>query len=376
MPPLLKQINIGIIRGAGVGNKLADVFIRFLELVIDKENTKRLTCNEPYLKVNFHEDKDRQGRPYVYDSFKSLTEYNKDFKKKSQEDAEKLESTVKKWFLDHDIKTIFRTSINAEALYLFRQKVKAIKEIALETPVGGRMLIIRDQAEGFYANSTYSAHEELIHFGGFYTKFHQQKLVEYALTKASNHFGEHEFKCLAIYKFHLFGNFLENWIMEAAEKRCTIIPYQPDNGLTELIQFINKSIFNKKNTKNLLVICSNEVGDVILESIMTSINIASPKTELYSKNIYLDTSFNEQITEFQTVHGSADDLEDSKGNINESLNPIATFRIAAYIAEQVLKVENAREKMEEVIVGLKMKGLKNTTPIIDFIFSEFSNHSF
>lgn len=403
---------LGVIRGAGTGNRLVEIFTGFLKSLVQEENKRRPEGRT--IRIEFEEDekrgKDESEKYYIYHSFQSLirevqSTKESSYKILSERDAERLKGVCKDWF-EKGVRIIFRTSINAEALYLFRRDMKAVKELTFATPLGGKVLVVRDEAEGFYTNEEYRLGAGEVTFSGKYTREHQQRVTEHALTTAGDFFTrmeiqareaeirqlqainpngrlQHqsrleelkveiqllkagkklpEFKQLAIYKFHLFGNFLERWIKE---KSPGIAATQPDNGLTTLIQFINTGQLFQKEAKNVLVICSNEVGDLIHESLLSSSNITSnsAKIELYTKNVYLAKPFYGRLKAYQTVHGSADDLEDDPQK-REQLNPIATFRIAADIAENELGISNVRQKMEEAIVGVKIAGLNSTTDII------------
>ena len=224
-----KSIKIGVIIGAGSGKRLAGIFEEFLTKLAQSHGVK----------VEFLKDPDENASPPYYHSYQSLEAHcieeiskgnSANFKEISEKEVEVLFNTVTKWH-EAGVKAIFRTAINAETLYLFRQKVKAIKEFTINTQHGRKILFIRDQTEGFYANKSYSVNEEAgeITFEGKYSKVYQQEIVEYAARRASEKFNGQPFKKWAIYKHHLFGDTLHSWIKEV-DKELTL--YQPDTGLT------------------------------------------------------------------------------------------------------------------------------------------------
>ncbi|MCB9266991.1 MAG: hypothetical protein H6558_18345 [Lewinellaceae bacterium] len=354
---------IGLIRGEGTGNRLADLFIDFLLAIVEQENKRRASKGQPPILPDFVEDKEDNGEVKIYHSFKSLVDaVGRDqakFKEISEAEVRRLKNLMARWF-EEGIRVAFRTSINAEALYLFRQEVKSIKEFTF-IPTGDRkkkVLIVRDQAEGFYANTAYWLDDEEIRFEGKYTRAHQQKLIRHALRRSEEVLGKKVTKW-AIYKHHLFGDKLEEWIKEVDNE---IEVWQPDNGLTYLLNFVYGAHPTAKN--NLLVICSNEVGDLIYESILGTLNIDA-KLELFTKNILLEKPHNGEFKAYQTVHGSADDIAGT-----EKLLPYATLRIAADIAEKELAIPGIRAKTEKAIVYSKRKLLKETNKIVNCIYRE------
>lgn len=355
-----KSIKIGIIIGAGSGKRLAGIFEEFLTKLGQKHGVKVKCLKDP-------DEKDL--RPY-YHSYQSLEAISGGdsavFKTTSEKEVEALFKTVTKWH-KAGVKAIFRTAINAETLYLFRQEVKAIKEFTINTQHGRKILFIRDQTEGFYANTKYFVNEEVgeITFEGKYSKVYQQEIVKYAARRAYEKFNGLPFEKWAIYKHHLFGDALQSWLREADED---IIVYQPDTGLTELHKFFDPPEA-KRDPQNLVVICSNEVGDVIYESLIKDLD-GSAKLMLFSKNVYMVEPLSGLFYDYQTVHGSADDKV-TLNEEDEEILPYATFRIAAEIAEDIIGLEGVRERMEKAIIPARRSLNEKTKTIKQIIFSHF-----
>ncbi|MCB9353083.1 MAG: hypothetical protein H6575_00760 [Lewinellaceae bacterium] len=363
LPPRLTNevIKVGVIVGAGTGRRLADIFKTFLQGLVDAYSDRP---------IKFEFDMNDDGSEYMYHSYQSLLDAAGDdtakFDELSTKQAERLVGLTTKWY-NKGVRTIFRTSVNAEALYLFRQKVKAVKEFGLETNSGSRILFVRDQAEGFYANESYRIENDAeIHFNGSFTKAHQQQVSEYALQAAQRFIGENRFRKWALYKHHLFGNVLENWIRDVDPE---IKAFQPDNGLPELNNIISKEQKPGGEAQHILIICSNEVGDIVYETILGIVNI-EPKLELYSRNIYLAPPFSGNIQEYQTVHGSADDIGGT-----EKIIPYATLRIAADIAEKQFNIANAKDTLELAISETKRKRLTNTSRIVSEVNKHFHKNN-
>lgn len=353
-----ETVKIGIIVGAGTGGQLANIFKDFLSRLVAKYTDKS---------VEFLDDLDENEHPFVYHSYQSLvTATGNDtsqFNKISRSEVARLVNLTKKWHKS-GVKTIFRTSINAEALYLFRQKVKAVKIFGLETVSGSRILFVRDQTEGFYANTVFNLSKDLneIYFSGKFTKEHQQRVMRYAINEANIFMQEQPFEKWAIYKYHLFGNILEKWLLEVDN---AIIANQPDNGLTELNSILSKERRAESTKRNILLVCSNEVGDIVYETILGILNI-EVKLELYSRNLYMSRFFRGGMLEYQTVHGSADDIAGT-----ENVLPNATLRIAADIAEKDFGIGGAKDLLEYAIGETKRKKLNETSPILAEIYHQF-----
>lgn len=357
------KFKIGLIRGAGTGDRLVELFKEFLRLIVDQEDGRRKSINLSPLSIRFAEDKKRNGKVKVYHSFTSLVEAvegdKEAFKKTSEKEVKRLKKLMARWY-GNEVSVVFRTAINAEALYLFRQEVKSVKEFTFipTSDKAKKVLIVRDQAEGFYANTDYRHNEKEIWFEGKFTKKHQQNLIRYALRRSEEILGEGAAKW-AIYKHHLFGNQLEKWIQEVDN---AIEVWQPDNGLTYLLNFVYDALPNVPD--NLLVVCSNEVGDLIYESILGTLNIEA-KLELFTKNILLAKPYNGNLKIYQTIHSSADDIAGT-----EKILPYATLRIAADIAEKELQIPGVRARTEKAIVYSKRKLLKETNKIVNCIYRE------
>ena len=339
-------MKIGVIIGKGTGKILSMIFKTFLEYyaplfdveVIFEENTK------------------------PFDTFWSLKE-NDDaefVKKKNAEDADELWKLLLD-FKEKDIQTIFRTGINAESLYLLRQRAKAVKEINFKTRHNKcEILVIRDEMQGFYANRDYQIgkNEEEVSGSFHFTQKNFEQIFQYANERGKEVFEEQAHEKWAVYKYHILSNALDKWVNEINGKiEHPFHIYQPDTGLSKMYDFLNQSKESER-LKKLLLIVSNEVGDIIYESLLETLSFGD-KNELYTRNIYLHPDLNKPLL-YQTVHGSADDLI-VKGKLNE-LNPYATLRITAAIIANNFQNEEDSDSipivrlMEYAIYHAKSKG--------------------
>jgi hypothetical protein len=382
-----KKRKIGLIQGNGTGTRLINIFKNFLI------NTIEHVTEDDFVM----EDR-------VYHSYASLVEAAKkedrSYQDLSKDDSNHLYQTVKKWYEEDDIRHIFRVSINAEALYEYRNKVGAIKENLITTNFGDKILFIRDMTEGYYTNEFYSISDNRIVFTGTYSKNHFQLLAQYTLERGEEIYndldGQWDLSFRGFYKHHLFGNTMEEWLKEISLEICLM---QPDTGFSMLERFTktgktNSNTSNSKNEKSQLVVifCSNEVGDIIHEPLLAS-NDIDAQVELFSRTIYLKSpfleksnslsdfkvNFNDRLVEYQTLHGSADDIKYNKEDkkYNKVLLPFATLRIAATIGEEIFKVKNYREIVEQGIIQSKIEQneLISTDAIISTVTRYTQTHT-
>ena len=217
---------IGLVRGAGTGSRLADIFTSYLSLLAK--------ANKSSYKV--YEDLDSSGEPYIYHSYHSIVRATQNdiatFKEVSDEEADRLKNLAQKWFRE-GVEVSFRTSVNAESLYRYRQEVQAVKEISFFTEQGVKVMIVRDQAEGFYANRRYIYNSDDIEFSGTYSREYQTRFAKWALDHAKKNL-QAQHKKWAIYKNHLFGNILEEWFKGTDASLKTFQPGQWNYGIIKL----------------------------------------------------------------------------------------------------------------------------------------------
>lgn len=332
--------NIGILIGGGSGVLLSKIFREVLSAIVEK--------HLGYKAINFLLP---PSPDYKFSSYKDISQYH-DTRVRSQQEAQKLVETYETWH-KLGVKAVFRTSVNAEALYLFRSELKGFKEFGIDTDKGSRIQVVRDMAEGFYANSHYQIEPSQVTFEGAYSRERLHAILKYVIDlgekKADNaRFSNADnFKIWLVYKFHLFSGIFDKWLeeffelnQEKAPWRERITLFQPDTGFTELFKFARD-----RKGEYLLVACSNEVGDLLYEPLIESIEGIADKLILYSISRFFPPNY--ELCEFQTVHGSADD-KTGIGLDSSKILPYATLRIAAAIAELYFNVFDCRRKMDEI----------------------------
>jgi isocitrate/isopropylmalate dehydrogenase len=335
---------IGVVIGSGTGRELAEVFKQSL-IRIAKILGKQAEVIE--CKHEFKSYKELQGLPA--DQIERVV----------QSDLDALTDFYKEFYQDGGT-AIFRTAINAETLYLFRRVAQAVKIITI--PLTSKtLLIVRDEMQGFYANNEYQISEYEIRFAGSFSQENFQRIVNFSLGEGERLLRK-PFEVWIVYKHHLFANVLEKWARHALPQAKV---YQPNHATDLLFQYLHSATGD-----DLLMITGNEIGDILHEVLIFHLGIGTRNT-LYSKNIYLHPDF-QGLVEYQTVHGSADDLA-GKGMVN----PFATLRAVGAIVEEWLdepgfsgKMNNALRQAENAgIVTPDIGGRSSTDAVVEYVLA-------
>lgn len=344
----VRKNTIGIIVGDGTGPELEQVFNLVVHYVSQK------------YKVNI----DLVKCPCIPRTYHSINKKNVNYIENiTNKDIECIWNFLVNFYNDGG-RVIFRTAINAEALYQIRLLGKAVKVMPeINLKYGNKILLIRDLTEGYYANREYKITNNKITFIGGFTKRHIKELCEFSLEKAKDYLGK-RFEIWCIYKYHLFANVLERWFKKYIPE---IHIYQPDTGIHNLLKYIK----SKNNKNNLVLLTGNEVGDLLIEFLILYLNIGT-KEQLYNKDVFLSKNL-KNLEIYQTIHGSADNIK-GRGVVN----PIATLRAAAAIVEEKLGVKGFKFKVEKAIkkairkriVTPDMGGKSKTLEVTKFIIEE------
>ncbi|RLE44494.1 hypothetical protein DRJ22_05885, partial [Candidatus Woesearchaeota archaeon] len=265
---------IALIEGSGTGPEVAHVFKKAVSTIYKKEKKKE---------VNFFSFKNKFGySPHTFISLRNKY-YNQDYsalKKIINKEVKDLKAfyleTAKKKYLG-----IFRTAINAETLYYLRRILTKVKIVPLRIKIHGRyknILFIRDQIQGYYTN------EKILHKKGEITincKFSQEKfnLLANFVREMVKRFSIKEYDLYFIYKFHLFGLELQKMIETAVRSAKLRIKgkfdiFQPDTGMHKLLGELPYS----KNKRDLVIVAGNEIGDVLLETLLHYYRLATKET--------------------------------------------------------------------------------------------------
>jgi len=238
-------------------------------------------------------------------------------------------------------RAVFRTAINAEILYRLRMRGQTVKEILFHRD-GRRILIIRDQLQGYYANEDMQVGPSRVTFAGSFSKESLELVFKYAFERARSEFSP-GFEAWAVYKFHLFANVFENWM----RTDWPGIRWAQPNHATEVMYDNIKRGFSR----DVLVIVGNEAGDILHEVSIFAFG-AGRRSTLCSKCVYLSRRMR-GLTEYQTVHGSVDELAGT-----DTVNPEATLRAVGELGRDVFGWRDLPAKFERGIKDAHEGGFK------------------
>jgi len=357
---------IGVIEGGGTGPELAEVFEKVVSAICKQEtggaveflSFKKLFGYNP--KTFWELKKDYYTKPYSF--IKKIC--NKDVDNILQFDD---------ILLSKNGIGIFRTAINAENLYYLRRKTKTIKVVSLKIKKADKeidVLFIRDQIQGYYATEKIGVKKKGIEVTSIFSEDSFNTILNFVKEKITELNFENS-TILFLYKFHILGIELQKMIDSAIKKselknECLVM--QPDSGIHLLLHDIYT-----KDMKKIIVICGNEIGDVLLETLIHYYGLGTKET-FFTSNFILDKKGLESL---QTMHGSADNIA-GKGIVN----PISTLKLSAYALGKWLKVPSAIEKMEMAIneavksknVTKDMGGDKNTIEVVNYILNNWQKY--
>ena len=356
--PLKKDVlNVGVAVGRGTGSELADVFIKVLS-----ELGRRFK-----VQTQVHQSS------RIYHSYQSLFSDGNDLQFIRDEtalDARHYEDFCKEQAAQ-GTNVIFRTAFTAQSLYLVRQHLIAVKVEHFHNH-SAEMLLIRDQAQGFYTGcNIYDLDALAVSRTTHFDKAVFARIVAYALSRARRCWGENTKvdSLTLVYKHHLFDTVFDVWAQEWSQKHNLRIQFiQPDT--------MNRNILAYGFQGRQLIIAGNEYAD-IMEVLFLDMFGQGVQETSYSENVYLSPATSE-LVEYQTVHGSADDLT-GKGIVN----PSATLKAAATILERHGLCKGVERDMNEVIETMARQkictpdqgGTTTTTAYLSAVLHHLANRS-
>ncbi|MFJ2580368.1 isocitrate/isopropylmalate family dehydrogenase [Kitasatospora aureofaciens] len=295
---------IGLAVGRGTGAELATVFQQVLGRIAKLHRT----------------DIEIVRSPRTYHSYVSLKAEEGDVERigrLTHEDATHYEEFCREQ-ARLGTAAVFRTAINAQSLYLVRQRLQAVK---VEPIAAGdaSLLLVRDEAQGFYTG-------ENRHSPGLVTRTMEfsreitEKILDFAVRRARQEWPGHgPERVVMAYKFHLLDGALDDWVAESSARHGTPVRlFQPDT--------VNRNLITHGLADRTVIVASNEWADIMHVVLLDRFGEERQENRC-TQNVYLHPALN-GLVEYQTVHGSADDLEGT-GRVN----PTATVRAAAQIAE-------------------------------------------
>ncbi|MEU0478781.1 isocitrate/isopropylmalate family dehydrogenase [Streptosporangium sp. NPDC006013] len=334
---------IGLAVGRGTGPELATVFERVLTRVADAYSVE----------INVTRSK------RVYHSYSSLKAGAgiERIRELTGEDADHYAEFCRTRAA-LGVPAIFRTAINAQSLYLVRQRLQAVKVDAIATPEAS-LLLVRDEAQGFYTGENSHAPGALIRTMAFSREI-TEKVIAFAVRRARRQWPDGGIDQIVMaYKFHLLDGALDEWVAESAARHGVEIRlFQPDT--------VNRNLIEHGPRPRTVIIAGNEWADIMHVVLLDRFG-AERQENRCTENVYLHPDV-AGLVEYQTVHGSADDLTGT-----DTVNPVATVRAAAMIAERhagcagaVRMVERGLESLGHQGIGTPdLGGRHSTTAMVD-----------
>lgn len=240
---------------------------------------------------------------------------------------------------------LFRTAINAQPLYRVREKLLGVKLERFAT-FHGELLLVRDGAQGFYAGvNDEPGSAGVIERRCEFRRDTTRRILDHAISEAAAVWGgvDRIDRIQLVYKFHLLDMRLAEWVRDYAEERgLEIFICQPDTA--------NRQLAREEWRGRVLVIGANEWSDIMHAELVQKYGHGAQE-ERFSRNVYLHPDL-DGLTEYQTVHGSADDIAG-----RDLVNPLATLRAAADVLERFGGCRGAAERLEAVLRGARGRGL-------------------
>lgn len=328
----MRSIMVALAVGNGTGPELLAVFQRVI-----------VALAAPYgVQVQFITS------PRTYHSYSSLLATN-DTDVVSAEtltDADHYEDFCRQ-VVSRGACAIFRTSISAQALYMVRDRLLAVKIEHFKLSSSTSILLVRDQAQGFYSglNKINSA-QETVSRSSYFSKGIFERILKFSLARARETWGGDTVKTITlVYKFHLFDGLFHSWAQE----------WQKSFGIgVQLVQgdTMNRNLLAFGVKGHQLLICANEYADIMQTILLDRFGFGAQESAC-AENVYLSPAVDGGLTEYQTAHGSADDLTDQG-----VVNPSATFRAAAALLERHGGCLGVQRQMDVTLDELRAKHIR------------------
>ena len=257
----------------------------------------------------------------------------------------------------------FKTAINAQSLYLIRQHFQAIK-VECFNQGENSLLLIRDQSQGFitgelhHHHHSYSVAAANLNLGSNehnvagdsvprtcqFSKTITERIIAYSIDRARELWGDAAPDSInMVYKFHLLDGVFSLWSKEWSKMYGVKINLvQPDTANRNTLAF---GIQGRQ-----LMIAGNEWADIMHVILLNMFGQGAQEARC-TENAYLHPELH-GLSEYQTVHGSADDIA-GKGIVN----PSATVRAAAAILERHAGCKGVKEGMDQALLVLERRGV-------------------
>ncbi|MFB7469879.1 isocitrate/isopropylmalate family dehydrogenase [Kitasatospora sp. NPDC056184] len=335
---------VGLAVGRGTGAELATVFERALHRIAAVHGAGIEIVRSPR----------------TYHSYVSLREEVADtarIRRLTEEDAGHYERFCRDRARSGTT-AVFRTAVNAQSLYLVRQRLQAVK---VEPIAGASLLLVRDEAQGFYTG-------ENRHTPGVVTRTMEfsreitRKVLEFAVRRAWRQWPDAgPARVVMAYKFHLLDGALDDWVDDIARGLGVEVRlFQPDT--------VNRNLITHGFADRTVVVAGNEWADIMHVVLLDRFG-GERQENRCTENVHLHPELGE-LVEYQTVHGSADDLAGK-----DTVNPVATLRAAAAVAERHAGCPGAVAAVEGALAAAGARGVRtpdlggrhSTTAVVDAV---------
>lgn len=308
----VKTLRLGLAIGHGTGQELTAVFERVIQALASRYSLRIEFTRSTHIYHSYH-------TLTLSGSDKDLTEYIADETTKDAEDYRQFCETA----AANGITAIFRTAIHAQSLYLVRDQLQGVKVEHFNNlgDSNNALLFIRDEAQGFYAG-TNEYHEHSITRTSTFSRPIFDRIIGFALDRAKEEWGVENVprSITLVYKFHLIDGVFQTWALHWKSHLGIDVDFvQPDT--------MNRNLMASGVQGRRIIIAGNEYADIIQPVFLKWFSNSTPET-MYAENIYLHPDLH-RLSEYQTVHGSADAIA-GQGLVN----PFATIRAAAAILER------------------------------------------
>ncbi|MFF6775496.1 isocitrate/isopropylmalate family dehydrogenase [Streptomyces sp. NPDC012637] len=320
---------IGLAVGRGTGAELADIFEQVLNRIVSLYGTGVEVVRSPRTYHSYVSLKAEEGD---VDKIARLTDEDVVHYERFCREQARLGTAA-----------VFRTAINAQSLYLVRQRLQSVK-VERITAGDASVLLVRDQAQGFYTG-------ENQHSSGLVTRTMEfsrevtEKILRFAVDRAREEWpGEGPDQVVMAYKFHLLDGALDDWVAAFRDRHGVHARlFQPDT--------VNRNMITHGLADRTVIVAGNEWADIMHVVLLDRFG-AERQENRCTENVYLHPELN-GLVEYQTVHGSADDLEGTG-----TVNPTATVRAAAQIAERHGGCRGAAAAVESALAAVLDRGIR------------------
>jgi len=332
MPAHRRRATIGLALGAGTGPELGAVFRQMVDFFGGRYAIDVELCQSERLYRTYHSV---SGSGSAADAAA--------VSRQARNDADHYVGFCRQ-LAAAGVAALFRTAINAQSLYQVRQQLQAVK---IERLKAGALdlLLVRDQAQGFYSGeNTFDAERQILTRNCSFDRHLTAAILEFGIRRARALWGEGGIgRVVMAYKFHLLDGVFSAWARQwSAEHGIEIEVFQPDT--------VNRNLIHGELKGRVLCIGANEWAD-IMHVVLLHLMGLGPQESRCTQNVYLHPGL-AGLTEYQTVHGSADSLA-GRGLVN----PFATMRAAAALLENHAGCAGAAILLEDALAHLTRAGI-------------------